>query len=188
MQSSHTKFILHGGFNSENTNEDNHAFYEEILKDVPSGSKILLVPFAKDADRIPQAIEKVSKEFQDIRGLKDISIAVATEEDFINQVKASDVIYFHGGVSLKLLEALKQYPELKSALQGKVVAGESAGANVWCKYFYSPSVDDIFEGLGLLPYKLIPHYKEEYANKLDGTDPTLEVLQLPEYQFRVFEV
>lgn len=185
-----TKYILHGGFVSGNTDEDNSTFYEEILKDTPDNVRILLVTFAKDedGDRISRAIKKVSREFEDAKGAKNISIAIVTKEDFLNQIQDADVIYFHGGVSLNLLEALKQYPELKSALKGKIVAGESAGANVWCKYFYSRKSDTVSEGLGFLPIKLIPHYQEEYAHKLDSIDPALTELHLPEYQFKVFEV
>lgn len=188
MKPVHTKFILHGGFNPEQLNEDNYAFYEEILRDASDDAKILLVPFAKDTDRISVAIAKVSKRFEEVRGTKNISISVATEEGFINQIKNSDIVYFHGGVSLKLLNTLKQYPDIKTFLQGKVVAGESAGANVLCKLFYSPRAEGVFEGLGLLPIKIIPHYKDGDVVKLDGTDPALEVLLLPEYQFKVFEV
>jgi peptidase E len=187
MKFNYTKFILHGGFASGNTDEDNHAFYEEILKDVPSGSKILLVPFAKDEDggRIAHSLVKVSKEFDDVKRGRDIPIYVANREDFIDQIKGSDVIYFHGGVSLKLLEALRQYPELELAIQGKIVAGESAGANVWCKYFYSRKSDTVSEGLSILPIKLIPHYQEEFAHKLDNVVTDLELVCLPEYQHKV---
>lgn len=181
------KFILHGGFSFGKTDEDNGAFYSEILKDVLDGVKILQVMFAKDDDRIASAIVKINKEFENVKGTKAISITVATKEDFINQIKDSDVIYFHGGVSLKLLEALKQYPELESALKGKIVAGESAGANVWCKYFYSRKSDRVSEGLGFLPIKLIPHYQEEFAHKMDNIDSTLEEVHLPEYQHKVFQ-
>lgn len=188
MHSDNIKFILHGGFNPEKTGEDSHAFYEEILKDTSDNVAILLVPFAKDADRVAYGTDKVSKEFQKVAGAKNLSIMVATQEGFIDEVKRSDVIYFHGGVSVRLLDILKQYVDLESVLKGKVVAGDSAGANVWCKFFYSPHADGVFEGLGLLPVKIIPHYKEEYAGKLDGTDPSLETVLLPEYEFKVFEI
>ncbi|MEK7514438.1 MAG: Type 1 glutamine amidotransferase-like domain-containing protein [Patescibacteria group bacterium] len=180
-----TKFILHGGFNSEKVNEDNSDFYKEILKDAPENSKVLLIPFAKDADRIPLATKKVSSEFIKNKWQKEITIEIATESDFINQIKLADVLYFHGGVSLKLLETLKKYPELKNLITGKIIAGESAGANVWCKYFYSPRAGQVFEGLGILPIKIIPHYKKEYTGKLNGVGQDLEELLLPEYTYKV---
>lgn len=182
-----TKFILNGGFNSENTDADNSAFYKEILKNTPDDVKVLLVFFAKDdIERIRLAIPKVTSAFNDNKEQKNIIIEIADENDFISQVQSVDVVYFSGGVSLKLLETLKKYPKLEKSLEGKTVAGESAGANVFCKYFYSPHADGVFEGLGLLPIKIIPHYKIEYKDKLDSVDTNLEELLLQEYMFKVY--
>ena len=182
------KFVLHGGFSSGRTDEDNSTFYKEILSGTSDGVKILLVPFAKDedGDRVNRAISKVTDEFKSVSGNRNISIVVADRENFISQIKGSDIIYFHGGVSVKLLGILKEYPELREALEGKVVAGESAGANVWSSYFYSTHADEVFDGLGFLPIKMIPHYKEEYAGKMDGIGQDLEEIHLLEYEHRVF--
>jgi cation transport ATPase len=64
------------------------------------------------------------------------------------------------------IRALKKFPNLKELLNGKIIAGESAGVNVFGKFFYSPSVDKVGEGLGILPLKIIPHYSEQYKEKL----------------------
>lgn len=106
-----TKFILHGGFNPGQTNENNTDFYKEILKDAPEGARVLLVPFAKDVDRIALATQKVTSELNNNKWQKNVVVEVANEEDFIQQLKTVDVVYFHGGASLKLLEALKKYPK-----------------------------------------------------------------------------
>lgn len=182
-----TKFILHGGFNPSQSDEDNTDFYREILKDAPQNAKVLSVPFAKDLDRVQISTERITKELNNVKQEKNITIEVATEERFIEQVQSSDVVYFHGGVSQKLLDILKNYPNLKEFLTGKTIAGESAGANVLATYFYSPKTDRVSEGLGILPLKVIPHFKKEYESKLDGVGEDLEVLCLPEYQFRVFQ-
>ncbi len=182
-----TKFVLNGGFNSKKINADSSDFYKEILKDAPENSKVLLVPFAKDdPERLRLAIPKVTSEFNANKWQNNITVDVANEEDFILQVQPADVIYFHGGISLKLLNILKKYPSLEKLLEGKTVAGESAGANVFCKFFYSPHDDNVFEGLGILPIKIIPHYKKEYEGKLDKFDAGLEELLLPEYTYKVF--
>lgn len=185
-----TKFILHGGFASGNTDENNQAFYREILNDVSGRANILLVTFAKDDDnnRIAKTIRKVTEEFENVRGSRDIQVMVATKDDFIGQIEKSDIIYFTGGVSSRLLEILNTYPSLKSVLEGKIVAGESAGANVWCEYFYSPSTDKVSKGLGIIPIGLIPHYKKEYENKLNEVAPDLVKVGLPEYEFKIFEI
>lgn len=183
-----TKFILHGGFTPGNTNEDNSAFYREILKDAPDDAKILLVPFAKDADRVESCMAKTAGEFNAVNEGKSLKFETATEENLIEQVKSADVIYFHGGRSLQLREVLKKYEDLGPHMQGKTVAGESAGANCLCTFFYSPTADVVSEGLGILPIKMSPHYKEEYKEKLDSVGPNLEKLCLPEYEHVVIYV
>jgi peptidase E len=181
-----TKFILHGGFTPGNQKEDNSPFYKEILRDVHEKAKILIVPFAKDIERIPVTTERVKGEFNQNKHQEELHFEVASEESFINQVISADIVYFQGGTSLKLLEALKKFPNLKDLLKGKIVAGESAGSNVLGKFFFSPSANTVFEGLGILPIKIIPHYKKEYDGKLDDFGSNLEDVLLPEYSCKIF--
>ncbi len=181
-----TKFILHGGFAKGKTDEDNSKFYTEILKNTPEKARVLLVCFAKDDDRISDATTRVTAEFNKNKWQKEITFEIASNESFFEQIKSSDIIYFHGGRTLKLLEALKQFPDFRNLFDGKTVAGESAGANVWGRYFYSPNSDSVGEGLGFLPIKIIPHYTEQYKGKLDNVGKDLEELDLPEYEYKVF--
>ena len=183
-----TKFILHGGFTKGKTDEDNSKFYKEILNDAPEGARILLVCFAKDDERIQSATNKVMTEFEKNKWQSTISFEIANQDRFEEQVKCSEVIYFHGGITLKLLEILKQYENLKKLLIGKIVAGESAGANVFGKFFYSPNADLAEKGLGFLPIKIIPHYCKKYSHKLDNVGENIELVLLPEYYFKVFNV
>jgi len=182
-----TKFILHGGFAPKNENEDLSDFYKEMLKDAPQNATVLIVPFAKDIERIIPASERVKKELNENKWQDNLVIKVANEEDFVEQIKSADVVYFQGGKTLKLLEILKKFPNLELLLHSKIVAGDSAGANVFGKLFFSPSANGVFEGLGIFPFKIIPHYKEEYKNIFDDiSDPNLENLFLKEYEYKVF--
>ena len=179
-----TKFILHGGFAKDGVNEDNYLFYSEILKDTPSSPKILLVPFAKDKIK-SSCIRTVSREFQNIASGKELHITVATKENFLKQLTEADVIYFHGGTSTNLLQALEPFGDISEYFNNKIVAGESAGANILCTYFYSPNADKVLKGLGILPVRLIPHYTEEKKDKLNGYGDGMETLFLPEYKFTI---
>lgn len=182
-----TKFILHGGFTPKNENEDLSDFYKEMLKDAPKDANVLIVPFAKDIERVIPSSERVKRELNENKWQVNLNIEVANEENFIEQIKSGDVIYFQGGKTLRLLEALKRFPNLESLLREKIVAGDSAGANVFGELFFSPSANGVFEGLGILPFKIIPHYKDEYKNIFDDIqDPTLEDLFLKEYEYKVF--
>ncbi|MFA5773146.1 MAG: Type 1 glutamine amidotransferase-like domain-containing protein [Candidatus Paceibacterota bacterium] len=181
-----SKFILNGGFQKGNTNEDNTLFYSEILKDVGDNSKVLIVPFAKDPERVVQTTERVMDEFNKVKGSKNLSFEIANKESFTEQVKSSNVIYIQGGNTLKLMGVFKKFHGLKDLLvEGKTVAGESAGANALCTLFYSPSADGIYEGLGILPIKIIPHYTNKYEGIFNNTALYLDSLYLKEYEYKV---
>ncbi len=179
------KFILHGGFTPGNQKENNSDFYKEILKDAPEKAEVLIVPFAKDVERIPVTTERVKGEFNQNKHQEKLNFDVANEKSFIEQIKSANIIYFQGGTSLKLLEALRKFPNLKDCLDGKTVAGESAGANVLAKFFYSPSAQIVSGGLGILPIKIIPHYKDEFKDVFKDVGKNLESLFLKEYEHKV---
>lgn len=181
-----TKFILYGGFNPSEIGDGNASFSKEILREAPEDAKVLIVPFSKEDDRVVPTTERVKNELNAQKWQESLVFEVATEESFIEQVKSSDVIYLQGGSSSKLLGVLKKYSNLGELLEGKIIAGDSGGGNVLSAYFYSPSSDAVTEGLGILPIKMIPHYKEEYGGKFDNVGPDLEEVFLPEYTFKIF--
>lgn len=181
-----TKFIIHGGF-AGHVNDQNDAFFREILKDTSDNPKVLLVYFAKELDRIPVNKEEDRVQFGRNRGSKSISFQVADEKYFSEQVKDVDIVYLHGGNTVKLLETLKKFPRLRELVEGKVVAGESAGAYALATLFYSKrySGGQASEGLGFVPVQIICHYVGENEEKLPE-NPKLETLLLADYEYRVF--
>ncbi len=182
-----TKYILNGGSNIDSPEKNNNEFYSEILKDAPMSLKILLVMFANEKERWEPKTERVISEFNQNTTTQKLSFEVANEEDFIEQIQKSDVIYFAGGKTVKLLEALNRFLDLGKYLNGKIVAGESAGANIMAKYCYSPNADKVLEGLGILTIKLIVHYQEKYKGKLDAVGTELELVLLQEYKNKIFQ-
>ena len=156
------------------------------MSSAPHETKILLVYFAEESDRIPPKKEEDINQFNKNRDDRVLSFQVADEDLFLEQVKQSDIIYLHGGHSDKLLKTLKGFPNLGGAFAGKIIAGDSAGANVLAAAFYSKTIG-VSEGLGLIPIKIISHYVEENKDKLTHIKPELETLFLPEYQCRVFD-
>ena len=178
-----TKFILHGGF-AKGKKQENTLFFKEVLSNTPDKARVLLVYFAKEPDRIDKNQEEDVEQFNKNKGDKTLFFEVAKIDLFPEQVKQSDIIYLHGGHSGMLLDALKKYSNLKELFDGKIIAGDSAGASVVCSVFYSMKIG-VSEGLGLLPIKIISHYLEEIKDKLKDIKPELETLFLPEYQFKV---
>ncbi|MEK7619432.1 MAG: hypothetical protein AAB416_04350 [Patescibacteria group bacterium] len=110
---------------------------------------------------------------------------MAREEVFIEQMQWADIIYFHGGRSEKLLQVLKKYPDFAHHFRGKIIGADSAGANALSSVFFSKTIG-IGEGFGIIPTKIICHFKNEQRAILDQVRPELPLLCLSEYQFKTF--
>src|ERR1035438_4036760 len=140
-----TKYILHGGFPPRTSQHD--AFFKAMLDNGPSEPRILLVYFAKDAGREQVCSEQDHKNFMHNASEKRLlSFTVATRAGFVAEATNADIIYLRGGKTLQLLHCLQQYGDLKEVFSNKVVAGESAGANVLSALFYSKTEGGVFSG------------------------------------------
>lgn len=181
-----TKYILHGGFNPGEM-QINDMFFKEIFAGTPKKLNRLLVYFAKEADRIAKNRQEDVVQFEKNKGDKFLKFETANSKQFEEQVKKADVVYLHGGHSGMLLEALRRYQDIGNHFKGKIVAGDSAGANVLGEAFYSMKIG-ASEGLGLIPYKIVSHFIEENKHKLSNIKPELETIYLREYEFIVIEV
>lgn len=182
-----TKYILHGG-NAQHVNSENDKFFAEILKDTKDKVKILLVEFAGRDEKIDLNFQTDKSQFERVAGEKELSFEVATEFDFTEQIKGADIIYFGGGTTVRLMDKLKKYTNLGDLFSGKIVAGESAGANSLSAYCYSKSGGGVIQCLGLVPVKTIPHYEKGMESNFKDIYPEIESLFLPEYKFKVFEI
>lgn len=180
-----TKFVLHGGFNKE-AGFIKDEFFQEMLKDSPENTKALLVYFAESDEKRPLRIEQGKNSFEKNKGPKNIEIKIASPDTFIDDCKWADIIFFSGGRTTQLMEALKTYTDLDEVLRGKTIGGDSAGANFLGKYFYSKSSKEIGEGLGILPVKVLVHYSDDVPNPLGDIEPGLETVFLHEYETKVF--
>jgi len=167
-----TKFILHGGYTREQ-NELNEGFFKELTRSVPDGGTILLVYFASGGDI--DKFEDDKKRISNFVGNKVVTFVKATENDFISQVKNADVIYLRGGNTQTLKNQLSTYPELHKSILGKTVAGSSAGAYVLSKYYYSNSRDEVLEGFGFLPIRVVCHYQSKIHPVSADIDPLSKI-------------
>lgn len=187
-----TKFILHGGYARED-NASNRGFFEELSKDVPEGGTILLCYFASE-NSIEERFKEISRTITEEAHGKTLHIVLATEEGFLDELRSADALYINGGDTKKLLETLKKYPAFKTMLEGKTVAGSSAGAYVLSTFFYSGTRRGVFEGLGLLPLRVVCHFQspketrttEDSLAALEEASRTLELVVLKDYEWKVF--
>lgn len=182
-----TKFVLYGGFNKEKGFIPDE-FFLEILKDTQSDVKILLVYFAEREELLQLRIGQSKEQFNKNKGSKNIDIRIASEDTFVEDCIWADVISICGGRTVKLMEVLKKYKNLGQLFSGKVIAGDSAGANALGQLFYSKSSKEIGEGLKILPFKILVHYVDGTPNPLENIEPELETLLLHEYETKVFYI
>lgn len=116
-----------------------------------------------------------------------MSFQVANRTEFDDQLEWADVVYLSGsgGGTSRLLHVLNKVDDLDKKLQGKTVAGESAGANVLSEYCFSRS-GGVMRCLGLVPVYFIPHYQPGDEDALRNLTGSNERLYLKNYEFRVF--
>ncbi|TSC70834.1 MAG: hypothetical protein G01um101449_262 [Parcubacteria group bacterium Gr01-1014_49] len=188
-----TKVILHGGFTAAG-NTSNDAFYGEFVRDIPDEGTILLVYFAsREEKEIPEKFRKHTARIQAKSEGKNFDFVIATREGFISQIEKSDAICFYGGSTSKLMEILKTYPDLKPLLAGKTVAGSSAGAYALARFGPSHHEENVREGLGIVPVRVVCHYEsstlppnEKAITMLQNMAPEYELVLLRDFEWRVF--
>jgi len=181
-----TKFILHGGFDKERPVQEDDKFFREILKDTPENVKILLVYFAVREEKVQLRIDHSKEQFNKNKGVHNLHLKVTSKETFLEDCAWADVIYLHGGYTTKIMEALKKYQNLGQVFSGKIIAGDSAGVNALGQVFFSHNSNMAGEGLKILPFKVVVHYKDGTPNSLGQIKPELETVFLREYETKVF--
>ncbi len=189
-----TKYILHGGFTREE-NESNKKFFQEFLKDTPDGGTVLLVYFASRTKEMSEDSFQYHKRLLErLSAGRGLIIERATTENFIDQFKKSDAIFFNGGSTNKLLEVLKDFPDLKPLVANKTLAGSSAGSYMLATLGAYGDLEIIRSGLGFVPLRVVCHYESSKlapnaisVEALKNTREDLELVLLKDYEWRVFK-
>ena len=173
------------------------AFCDELIKNFPEPVKILDCIFARLQTVWEETFAKDKEFFKTQLPGKKLEFQLAGLDAFTNQVKWADVVYFRGGSSEELVKSLLEHREWSSYLEGKTVAGTSAGADALSKYYYGLDNLEIQNGLGLVPVKTIPHFKSDYHGwefdwdkaeaELKAYKEDLPLVPLREGEFKVFE-
>lgn len=189
------KYILVGGY-PQRASDGGKAFAEELIKGYSEPVKILECLFARPKDNWETAFAQDKEFFTKHLPDKKLEFRMADPKQFKEQVEWADAIYIRGGASEAVLLALaNQGAGWEKELDGKTLAGSSAGAHAIAKYYYGLDDLKIGEGLGLLPLKIIVHYRSNYnAPNIDWDEAEIElkqykedlsILKLAEGQFEV---
>jgi hypothetical protein len=190
-----TRFILVGGY-PRKAPDRGRAFSEELVSDFQEPVKLLLCYFARPADSWEQNFDEDKDFFSKHLPGKDIEFKAASVEHFIGELAWANALYIRGGEMAPLYERLAQSSGWETRLDGKTIAGSSAGAHALTKYNHKLDSDELDEGLGILPYKVLVHYRSDYYapnidwNKaeadLKNYKEDLPLLTLREGEFQVF--
>jgi peptidase E len=175
------KYILVGGY-IHKAKDEGRAFCEELIKGINKKPvKILDCMFARSQDSWEKKIKEDYVLFS--KFIKNFDLELADPLKFTEQVKNSDVIFLRGGYTQVLFKLLNKDTSWIKELDGKVLAGTSAGAEVIAKYYHVLSTNRIGDGLGLLSIKVVPHWNSDYSDetvKNINWDKTLK--ELKEYK------
>jgi hypothetical protein len=159
-----TKYILNSG-GIRNNAELKKKFHREIVKDLGKNPKFMLCDFAQGREYWEPKFPGYSASIkEDMPNGVSPSFMMAMPETFVEQCRAADVIYLHGGDDDLLQYWLKQF-ELPKIWEGKVVATNSASSHAMSKYFWTCDWRHCKDGLGILPIKFIAHYQSTFGTE-----------------------
>ena len=188
-----TTYLLHGGYTSAD-NELNRTFFAEFVKDIKDGAKVLLVLFASEPNDVPERFAKLKNNIIKNSQGKEFEFVLAEVENFAVQLKEAEAVFFQGGNTNLILEALKDFASLAHMLEGKIVAGSSAGAYLLATYGTAHSENNMRKGMAILPIRLVCHYESpelppstNSLNQIRETAPELELVYLGDCEWRRFE-
>lgn len=175
------KFLLHGGRVLDECVE-NRTYFRRIV-DSLFCPRVLVVLFAKHPDRVEAAEQALLARFSQATD-SVLDLQFASEDSLYSQMEWADVLYFHGGQSLRLVDRMRPHLDhLRTCCGGRVIAGESAGVNMLHQWFVSHSEGGLREGLGILPGAVICHHDGLGDASMPSGAPQL---RLPELYFTEF--
>ena len=194
-----TTFILHGGYTREQ-NDSNKGFYREIVKRLPHHATIVLSYFAStDEKKIPHTFADHCALLKEAAPEKELTFVQASKQDLRWQLSRADALLLNGGDNDKLIDALKQYPDFKTLIDGKTVAGSSAGAHALSTFYYSNDDGNVREGLAVIGVRVICHFEsKQYKNAhnepgtilalMNEYPKDLDLITLRDYEWKEFIV
>jgi len=192
-----TKFVLVGGYPYK-AKDGGKAMCEEAVVGLTEQIKILICLFARKKDEWKKLLKDNSDFFKRNLPNKKLEFTLANEEDFLEQIRKNDLIYFSGGDTVDLVSVLDKIKGWQEKLKNKNIMASSAGTDIFSKYSYDIELFKLTENYGLVPLKTIVHYgSEKYTpqigwenahKKLDEYKEKLPVWALAEGEYKSITV
>lgn len=128
---------------------------------------VLVIPHATPKEMEYRAYQNIRNNYQKLNcNIKYLRRNKLNDLEYVNNlIEWSDIIYVPGGNTIEMLEIWYENnfdKILKKAYEeGKILCGNSAGANCWFKYFNTDCKNpNNLKGLGLINAYLTPHAEE----------------------------
>jgi dipeptidase E len=171
MRGRHLVAMGGGGFSQEPDNLKLDEFIVQLAREARSTSKPRVRFISTAAGDSPEYIERFYKAFRTL-DCEPSHLALFNpdqwDEELRDMILDADVLYFSGGSTRNALALWREWDILedfrRAYQRGTVIAGLSAGANVWFEHAHSDSVGrqpGVITGLGWLPGSFTPHYSNE---------------------------
>lgn len=174
-------------------------FVETLFRYYPGNVNVAFCIFAQPESDWEETRSVNTETFIKHGGNRRIVCKTMTAENIAEISAWADVIYLPGGSPSVLRERLNVCGDLATLWDDKVIAGSSAGADIFCQGFIYLQDKTCGEGLGWIPAACIPHWRsdfEGYTQKDWDTAeqtvlarfPDLPILCIPETQFVEYTV
>lgn len=144
-------------------------FVSTLFRYFPSGVKVAFCIFAQPESDWAATENTNKKMFNLFKGDRAVVYRTMNGENVTELSKWADVIYLPGGDPFVLQENLQSF-DLAKMWDGKVIAGSSAGADLFCAGFASLSSRTFGQGLGWVQASIIPHWRADGFESFTDND------------------
>ncbi len=174
--------------------DEGERFAATLFRYFPEQVKLAFCIFAQPEEDWEETRAVNTAMFNRFKKGAEIEYQTMTADNFEAVSAWADIIYLPGGRTSRLLEALRPF-DLAKLWDGKLIAGSSAGANLFCTGFVSLQDKAFGRGLGWVKASCVPHWRatdfEGYTTEdWDWAEaeslrqlPDLPVLCIPEGDF-----
>ncbi len=185
------RVLLHGGYGrtGDVKSSTDHALAVKLVHAAQqSDGKVLACFFSKTRDE-----EYLDEYVKTIHAIDDsIKVVIAEQAMFITQLQQHKVVFFQGGVTINLQNALQDITCEQLVADKYCLAGASAGANMLAAWGFSGvTKGEPMLGKGVAPIAFMPHVNAwpigDYLPKLKAAI-SLPILLLGENEMVELEV
>lgn len=178
-------------------------FHQELVRGLGKAPKFLLCNFAQGREYWESKFQSYSETIKEDMPEGTVpTFTLAMPDNFVDQCKKADVIYFHGGDDHLIQYWMSRF-NLLTLFKNKVIATNSASSNMLATHYWTCDWRKCGDGFAILPIKFIPHYKSSFGDadprgKIDWDgakqelaaygDTSLQLHALKEGEYTVFEI